>query len=100
MEEHLSFPEALSYRQLLQLLQTAAPEPNPDGTAGGGARDALEASLEAWSRCSQELLQRLQQAGPELASLQHPRQLLALGALQAHVALGLQALASSRRAPD
>jgi hypothetical protein len=85
MEEPLAIPASISYRQLQALAQSAPADAAPlDGTSGCEPT-ALDSALEAWSLASQQLLATLQQAGP------------ALGALQAHVAMGLQALASSRR---
>lgn len=98
MEEPLAIPASISYRQLQTLAQNAPADATPIAAADGRDTAALEAALEAWSRASQQLLQTLQQAGPALAEGRAPRQLMALGALQAHVAIGLQALASSRRA--
>lgn len=98
MEEPLAIPAAISYRDLQVLAQTAQPESTPVSPAGAPESAALDQALEAWSRASQQLLQTLQQSGPAVAEGRAPRQLMALGALQAHVAMGLQALASSRRA--
>ncbi len=98
MEEPLAIPASISYRELQAFAQTAQPEATPVIAAGDAESAALEHALETWNRASQQLLQNLQQAGPTLAEGRAPRQLMALGALQAHVAMGLQALASSRRA--
>jgi hypothetical protein len=100
MEEPLSIPAAVSYRQLQSLAQAAPAEVAPATGAAGPEAVALEAALEAWSRASQQLLQALHQAGPAVAEGRAPRQLMALGALQAHVAMGLQALASGRPPRD
>lgn len=103
MEEPHAIPAAISYRQLQALAQNAPAEtgPLPERPVRElrSARQAadLEAALEAWSRASQQLLQSLQQAGPAAAEGRAPQQLMALGALRVHVAMGLQALAGSRR---
>lgn len=97
MEEPFAIPTSISYRELQALAQNAPLEVTPHSDAADHDRAAVEAALEAWSRASQQLLQTLQQAGPAMAEGRAPRQLMALGALQAHVAMGLQALASSRR---
>lgn len=97
MEEPLAIPASISYRQLQALAQNAPAEAAAPAAAPDSDTACLDAALEAWSRASQQLLQTLQQAGPAVAEGRAPRQLMALGALQAHVAMGLQALASSRR---
>ena len=100
MEEPLAIPASISYRQLKALAQSAPADMTPIVAAPSGETAALDAALEAWSRASQQLLQSLQQAGPAVAEGRAPRQLMALGALQAHVAMGLQALANGRRPPN
>ena len=97
MEEPLAIPASISYRQLQSLAQNAPAEASQPSAAPDHDTAALDAALEAWSRVSQQLLQTLHQAGPAVAEGRAPRQLMALGALQTHVAMGLQALASSRR---
>lgn len=101
MNERPSIPGSISYRDLQAFAQNAPAEP----AAGTGDRPetelaTLDSALEAWNRTSQELLRSLQQAGPTVGPRLTPRQLMALGALQAHVSMGLQALASSRRSRD
>ena len=97
MEEPLAIPASISYRQLQALAQSAPADVATSHAGSGSETAALDSALEAWSRASQQLLQTLQQTGPAVAEGRAPRQLMALGALQAHVAMGLQALASSRR---
>ncbi|MFM7086611.1 MAG: hypothetical protein ACKOXO_06425 [Cyanobium sp.] len=99
MDDSLAIPASISYRQLQALAQSA---PSDSGSGREPAaieaeQDGLEAALQAWQHSSQALLQRLQQADPGLARGRGPQQLMALGALQAHLAMGLQALARSRR---
>lgn len=100
MEEPLAIPASISYRELQVLAQNAPAETDPIAPEAPHDSAAVEAALEAWSLASQQLLQTLQQAGPAVADGRAPRQVMALGALQAHVAMGLQALAGSRRARD
>ncbi|MFM7313948.1 MAG: hypothetical protein ACKO0M_12405 [Cyanobium sp.] len=97
MEDPLRIPAAISYRRLQALAQAAPVEPAAGSASPDPTDEGLEAALEAWSRSSHALLEQLQQAGPALAEGRNPRQLMALGALHAHVAMGLQALTSSRR---
>jgi len=98
MEGSAPIPASISFRQLQSYALRARMDRQPEPAATvDPAAQALEAALENWNRSSQELLQLLQQAGPTLAQGRNPKQLMALGALQAHVSLGLQALASSRR---
>lgn len=99
MENPSSVPASISHRQLQALLSQAPVEPGSVGEHAP-ADPALEEALATWSRSSQQLLQALQQSAPSLRGRCTPRQLMALGALQAHVAMGLQALASGLRPQD
>ncbi len=98
MEATNPVPEALSHRQLMALLQTAVPEaasPVADAEADGAR--PLEAVLRGYGEASQRLLEALEQQGERgLAQGRSPRQLMAIGALRAHVQLALQALAASQ----
>jgi len=98
--EDRSAPASLSFRQLQAYLQTAPAEISRSDAASPPPLAGLDAALEDWGRTSQELLQLLQQAGPAADERRGPHQLMALGALQAHVAMGLQALARVRRPQD
>ena len=99
MENPSPVPAAISHRQLQALLNQAPSEIDPP-QADPASDPSLEAALAAWSRSSQQLLEALQQSAPSLRGRCTPRQLMALGALQAHVTMGLQALASGRQQRD
>jgi len=91
-------PAALSFRELAVLLQQAPAEPAGKGSeenAASAERQALEALLAEWSRSSQRLLAALGRGGSAVTQGRSPRQLMALGALQAHLAMGLQAHAAA-----
>lgn len=100
MQDPLAIPASISYRELQELVQNAPADITPLAAVADSQSATLESALDAWSRASKQLLHTLQQAGPGLAASRAPRQLMALGALEAHVAMGLQALASSRRPQD
>ena len=57
----------------------------------------LEQLLGAYGQLGQRLLQQLARQGTALEQHRHPQQVMALGALAAHIRLGLQALAASRQ---
>ena len=89
MEDHPSIPEAVSHRQLSSWLSAAA-------EAGSlPQHEAFSAQLQSWRQSSQQLLAMLQAAGPTVGDGRSTRQLMALGALQAHLTLALQAGAAS-----
>lgn len=101
MGENMSFPESVSYKQLASWLQQApadpsTPEPEPR-SANNGAQTDFEVLLERWSQCGVELLAAFKDNGKAISEGRSPRQIMALGALQAHLAMALQARAASGR---
>lgn len=93
MEEQSDVPESVSYRQLRDWLGAAADSSRQETLSS--RQEMLSSQLESWSHSSRQLLALLQAAGPELGEGRSPRQLMALGALQAHLAMALQAGAAS-----
>ena len=81
-------PDAISYQHLRRHLAHASPDPTPPATD-----PALDEVLRRYAEVSKELLQQLQavQQGAD-AGRRGDRQLMALGALGAHVQMGLMAL--------
>ncbi|PHX87163.1 MAG: hypothetical protein CK536_07475 [Synechococcus sp. Baikal-G1] len=121
-----AMPEAISFRQLEALRQSAIEAARSSGpTAGssdspvasllqgtsptkgqlqpehhqpwGDDLEELEQLLGAYGQVGEQLLQQLARQGSALEQHRHPQQVMALGALGAHIRLGLQALAASRR---
>ena len=96
-------PDALSHRQLSEWLQQAPREadhaaPSSAAPAASDAGiDSLQELLRQHESLSQSLLQELSRQGDSLQATYSAPQLMALGALAAHLRLGLQAIAASRR---
>jgi hypothetical protein len=93
-------PASVSHRELAAWLRQAPAEPAPQAaeSAGSGAIEQDERTRELfaeWERCSRRLLAELRRAGPGVQRDRTPRQLMALGALQAHLAMAIQAHAAS-----
>jgi hypothetical protein len=90
-------PESISHRQLTTLLQTAAPDAAiAEADHEADRSQEFEALLRAYGQVSHRLLQELQKGDESIAEGRSPRQLMAIGALQAHVHMALQALAASQ----
>ncbi|MEO1003034.1 MAG: hypothetical protein AAFX65_07980 [Cyanobacteria bacterium J06638_7] len=101
MESPKPIPEAISHRQLAQLLRTAATEAARaeviDGHEPGVDHSSeAEALLQAYGQLSVRLLKAFEGSGEVMAQGRTPRQLMAMGALRAHAQMALQALAASR----
>ncbi|MEB3322236.1 MAG: hypothetical protein VKI81_05380 [Synechococcaceae cyanobacterium] len=95
-------PASVSYRELAAWLRQAPAETEPTVTApspadAAAADPTLEALFAGWERTSRELLEVLQRGGDSLGRGRSPRQMMALGALQAHLLMALQAHAASSR---
>ena len=95
-------PSSISYRQLAAWLQHAPAEAEPvqaiaEAPAEPGADQAHEELFASWARSSRQVLEVLQRQGKVLSQGRSPRQMMALGALQAHLAMALQAHAASGR---
>lgn len=82
-------PDAISYQHLRRHLAHASPDPVPEPAADPG----LDGVLHRYAEVSKELLKHLQavQQG-SCPGDRGDRQLMALGALGAHVQMGLMAL--------
>jgi hypothetical protein len=76
--------------------QAGLPQPG-QAQPGGDELAELEQLLGAYGQLGQRLLQQLARQGTALEQHRHPQQVMALGALAAHIRLGLQALAASRQ---
>ena len=103
MEEPKASPEAqippsVSYRQLAAMLPHAPTDPQPQEASSASAaaeRQAFEGLLAAWRHSSHQLLAALGHGGDVVTEGRSARQVMALGALQAHIALALQAHAAA-----
>ena len=93
-------PDALSHRQLNQLLKTAqasAPQPNlAADQQGAGDAPSLDPDLERWATSTRLLLQQIAQEGNGLGAHRSAQQVMALGSFRTHLMLGLQALKAAR----
>lgn len=95
-------PASVSHRQLAEWLQQAPHEAEhaaaqAQASADPAADENLEALFTSWADSSRQLLEALQRSGTELGRNRSPRQMMALGALHAHLVMALQALAAAGR---
>ena len=92
-------PDAISHRQLAELLPSALkdrPLRATEPAAATSAQEPVEALLERWTSLSLELLETIRRQDPSLIQGRKPHQLMALGALHAHLAMAMRARAASR----
>lgn len=105
MERPDPVPHAVSFRQLERWRHQAAQMPKPGDTPATEAPATaspqhgpeLEPLLSQYEQLSQALLRELSRQANHLRQQRSGEQLMALGALGAHLRLSLQALAASRR---
>ncbi|MEC8442297.1 MAG: hypothetical protein VXZ59_08260 [Cyanobacteriota bacterium] len=93
-------PDALSHRQLNQLLkmaQRSAPHTaHAAGQQGSGDARSLDLDLDRWATLTRQLLQQIAQEGDGLGAHRSSQQVMALGSFRTHLMLGLQALKAAR----
>ena len=90
--DSVPIPEAMSYRQLQTLIESAPADSNLDVSP---VENPLNSELQAWADSTQHLLESLARSGDVVAVQRTPRQVMALGSLRTHLMLGLQALKAS-----
>ena len=88
-------PESISHKQLKKLFSQAKKDFN--GTSdqynpSTEEKEKLEKLLFTWATASKELLKGLRECNSSLSELKCPNSLLALGAMEAHINMALQAL--------
>ncbi len=98
MNEIPSFPESISHKKLNKLLFHAQKDLKNERSfniQSQEEKDRLEELLSKWSSISKELIKGLNTSEKELKELKGAKSLLALGAMEAHINMALQALQAS-----
>ena len=91
-------PESISHKKLRKLISYAKKDLN--GTADDynpsiEGKERVEKLLFTWATASKELLEALRVENSSLSELKGANSLLALGAMEAHINMALQALKAS-----
>lgn len=91
-------PESISHKKLKKLFSHA--KKDLTGTAADYSpstveKERLEKLLFTWATASKELLEGLREENSSLSELKGANSLLALGAMEAHINMALQALKAS-----
>ncbi len=98
LNEIPSFPESISHKKLNTLLFHAQKELTNEKSIhfeSQEKKDRFKELLTTWSSISKELITSLKKNEKELKDLQGSKSLLALGAMEAHINMALQALQAS-----
>ena len=98
MNEIPSFPESISHKKLNKLLFHAQKDLKNERSINIESEEAaskLEELLTNWSAISKDLLKNLKEGEKELKDIKGSKSLLALGAMEAHLNMALQALKAS-----
>ena len=98
MQEIPPAPESISHKQLKKLFSHAKKDLN--GTddkykPSKEEKERLDELLFTWATASKELLKGLREDNSSLYESKGPNSLLALGAMEAHINMALQALKAS-----
>ena len=91
-------PESISHKKLKQLFSNAKKDCNgtaDDFNPSTEGRERLEKLLFTWATASKELIEGLREESSSLSELKGENSLLALGAMEAHINMALQALKAS-----
>ncbi len=98
MKEIPPIPESISHKKLKNLFSNAKKDFYGNGQnslSSEEENEKLEKLLYKWSTTSKELLKTLKEDQSYLAAINKPNSLLALGAMEAHINMALQALKAS-----
>ncbi len=98
MNEIPSFPESISHKKLNKFLSHAQKGPKDEANINiefQEERQNFEELLNNWSSISKDLLESLKKSENHLKKIKASKSLLALGAMEAHINMALQALRAS-----
>ncbi len=98
MQEIPQVPESISHKKLKKLFSHAKKDFNENADnniPSTEEKERLEKLLFTWSSASKELLKALREESSSLSEFKGPNSLLALGAMEAHINMALQALKAS-----
>ena len=94
MPESNHLPNSISYKQLDSLLKTAKQVANNSGRENNTLSSEEEAFLNlliSWSTVSKELIEKLRQKHANIFHEKSPKSLMALGALEVHLNMAVEA---------
>ena len=95
MQEIPQVPESISHKKLKKLFSHAKKDLSgsaADHSPSTLEKERLEKLLCTWATASKELLKGLREDDSSLSELKGPNSLLALGAMEAHINMAIQAL--------
>ncbi len=100
MEEIKPVPESISHKNLSSLMVKAKKELNVvqaanDKTYCSSEKDDFETLLLSWKSISKEVINKLKNHGDKFVDNRTPKSLMALGAMEAHINMAIQALKAS-----
>ncbi len=103
VQEITPAPDSISHKKLKKLFSQAKKDltqTTADYSPSKVEKERLEKLLFTWATASKELLEALKEENSSLSELKGPKganSLLALGAMEAHINMALQALKASGR---
>ncbi len=98
MRDFTSIPESISHKQLNSLLGSAPKKPvtgHSRETLFDQKQEAFETLLSNWTKVSKELIFELNNKNDYVIEGRNPQSLMALGALEAHLNIAIQAKQAS-----
>ncbi len=98
MNEIPSIPESISHKKLNKFFSHALKEQSNGQDVNAEfqqEKENFQELLNSWSSLSKELLESLKRSEKHLNNMKGSKSLLALGAMEAHINMALQALKAS-----
>ncbi len=90
MSDIKPIPEFISYKKLKNFLSNAIEESEPINKSEG--KDTFNEFLQNWCKTSEELIKELRKKDNYILNNKDSKSLLALGAMEAHINMAIQAL--------
>ncbi len=100
LENFNSIPESISHRKLNKLMFNAQKEAifaKPNHIEDSDECNNLKQLFISWEKVSIDVLKKLNDYDLESSEYKHTRSLMALGAMQAHINMAIQALKASEK---
>ncbi len=98
MNESSFVPSSISHKKLTSILLKAKKDKSPSFISNGDLsqeKTDLEEELLKWKKLSADLLNSLSKKEKLLGKERSPKSLMALGAMEAHIMMAMQALKTS-----
>ncbi len=93
MEELRPIPDSISHKKLSGLINNAKKELSiTEDTNPNNSKTDLEELFTSWQKLSKKVIKEINNSNPPIINEKSPKSLMALGAMEVHINLAIQAL--------